>query len=97
MTVSELKDWIFKGACTVACFLVLDIHRDFKEMVHDVQNLKVQVDRHEYILNKKQYTEIYEKPKNENLPFYYRLLSLEAILPTDKTKGDNSDRKLKKT
>lgn len=81
MTLTEIKDWVFKGSITVAAFLIVDIHRDFKEMLKDVEQLKIDVSKHEYILNK--------KDDKKDLALYFT--KTEAILPNhnDKVKKEN--------
>jgi hypothetical protein len=85
MTLTEIKDWIFKGSITVAAFLIMDIHRDFKTMLKDVEQLKIDVGKHEYILNQ----------KNDKKDFAFYFTKTEAILPNHDNKVKKENEKFK--
>jgi hypothetical protein len=84
MDLKTLNAWILRGAIALICFLLIDIHRDFKTVLQDVNQLKVTVEKHDYILNLKQ------KNDKRSMSFYLQLDS--AVLPDTKIKVKNIEK-----
>lgn len=74
MNKTNWKDHINTSLLGIVCYLLVDIHSSFKQVVKDVETLKEQVLLHEYRLNENDD----KKPnKKHNGGFS------EAILPND--------------
>lgn len=68
-----LKDYINTILFGIVSYLVMDMHKDFKDTMKDVENLKIMVGKHDYILN------LQNKPFDKKTT--YNFIGAEAILP----------------
>lgn len=71
----------------ILTYLIIDMHQSFKQVVKDVEDLKVTVSKHEYILNVKQ--------GNKNEKGKPNFITFEAILPSHDKKYFKYDHKHK--
>ena len=87
MNKTNWKEYLNTILLSVVAYLLIDIHLTFKTMVRDVEDLKIIVSRHEYILK--------EENGNSKKPNKYSNAISEAILPSDNIKIKRSDVKAK--
>ena len=71
---SSWKEYLNTFLLSVVSYLIIDMHTTFKEVIKDVETLKIKVEKHDYILNLKQ-------GKN-NEKSTANIVKFEAILPT---------------
>lgn len=86
---SNWKDYldVTKILLGILTYLIVDMHQSFKHVIQDVEDLKIIVGKHEYILNLKQGS------KNEkDKPNF---ITLEAVLPSHDKKYFKDDNKHK--
>jgi hypothetical protein len=88
--MANIKDYLDfnKIMLGVITYLIVDLHQGFKEVVRDVQQLKIIVNEHSYRLNVKE-------PTGKKDVYLYNPLS-EAILPDNliKIKKENDKAKI---
>lgn len=71
--VSSWKEYVNTILLSVVSYLIVDLHQSFKHVANDVEELKITVGKHDYILNLKQGS---ENEKGKTIGH-----KLEAILP----------------
>jgi len=87
MNKTNWKEYLNTVLLSIVTYFLIDIHLTFKTMVKDVEDLKITVSRHDYIL---------KENKNESKkPNKYSNAISEAILPNQETKTKRSDVKAK--
>jgi len=77
------KEYLNTILLTVVSYLIVDIHTTFKSLIKDVEDLKINVAKHDYILNL--------KDKNNKKDMSYLFNFDEAMLPNDKIKIKKDD------
>ena len=68
-----LKDYLNTVLFGIVSYLVMDLHSDFKSTMKDVEDLRVMVGKHDYILN------IMNRSSDKKNTFNF--VGAEAILP----------------
>ena len=76
MNKNNWKDYINTILLGIVCYLIVDMHNSFKQVVKDVEYLKETVKLHDYLLNSS------NKNKNKKTNDYSASIS-EAILPNN--------------
>lgn len=74
-TTSNWKEYLNTILLSIVCYFIIDIHSSFKKVVDDVENLKIIVSRHEYILG------LREKNSKKSARLSFQMN--EAILPNN--------------
>ena len=89
MIKSSWKDYfdVTKILLGIVTYLIIDMHQSFKQVVRDVEDLKVMVNKHEYIINLKQ--------GNGNKNTKADRFRFEAVLPNHEKKYNSNDIKHK--
>lgn len=85
--VQKILNWkesINTVLLAVVSYLIVDMHNTFKEVIKDVEDLKIRVEKHDYILN------IKADKKHKDFSFVYPIQ--EAILPNDKIKVETDNK-----
>ena len=77
------KEYLNTILLTVVSYLIVDIHTTFKSLIKDVEDLKIDVAKHDFMLNL--------KDKNNKKDMSYLFHFDEAILPNDKIKVKKDD------
>lgn len=72
------KEYLNTILLTVVSYLIVDMHLTFKSLIRDVENLKIDVAKHDFMLNL--------KDKNNKKDMSYLFHFDEAMLPNDKIK-----------
>lgn len=83
---SNWKEYLNTVLLAVVSYLIIDMHLTFKSVVKDVQELKVDVEKHDYILN----IEKNKNKKNNSLSIHLE----EAILPNNKVKIEKEKQRI---
>jgi len=81
--ITSWKEYLNTVLLTIVSYLIVDMHLTFKSLIKDVEDLKINVAKHDYMLNLKQRNE----KKDISSLFYFQ----EAILPNDKIKVKKYD------
>lgn len=76
--ITSWKEYINTVLLAIVSYLIVDMHLTFKTLIKDVEDLKIEVEKHDYILNLK------EKNDKRSMSFYLHLDS--AVLPDTKIK-----------
>ena len=79
--ITSWKEYINTVLLAIVSYLIVDMHLTFKTLIKDVEDLKIEVEKHDYILNLKQ------KNDKRSMSFYLQLDS--AVLPDTKIKVKN--------
>lgn len=77
------KEYLNTILLTVVSYLIVDIHTTFKSLIKDVEDLKIDVAKHDFMLNL--------KDKNNKKDMSYLFHFDEAMLPNDKIKVKKDD------
>jgi len=77
------KEYLNTILLTVVSYLIVDMHTTFKSLIKDVEDLKIDVAKHDFMLNL--------KDKNNKKDMSYLFHFDEAMLPNDKIKVKKDD------
>ena len=77
------KEYLNTILLTVVSYLIVDMHTTFKSLIKDVEDLKIDVAKHDFMLNL--------KDKNNKKDMSYLFHFDEAMLPNDKIKIKKDD------
>jgi hypothetical protein len=83
--ITSWKEYINTVLLAIVSYLIVDMHLTFKTLIKDVEQLKIDVSKHEYILN--------QKNDKKDIAFYFT--KTEAILPNHDNKVKKENEKFK--
>jgi hypothetical protein len=83
--ITSWKEYINTVLLAIVSYLIVDMHLTFKTLIKDVEQLKIDVGKHEYILNQ----------KNDKKDFAFYFTKTEAILPNHDNKVKKENEKFK--
>ena len=81
--ITTWKEYLNTVLLSIVSYLIVDIHTTFKSLIKDVEDLKIDVAKHDFMLNL--------KDKNNKKDMSYLFHFDEAMLPNDKIKVKKDD------